>query len=221
MYWHSEENGKNKDYHLSKLNECNKQGVELIQIFEDEWVNKREICETILKNEIRINTNEIIYDNDCIVLESDDNEAVNDFLSKNSIFGIDSDYDISIATYFNDVLIGVTTFKKIADNEYTLNRIATSIKYKCIGVEEKMFNYFKEKYSPNKVTHFADRRWTLHIDNNIFTKLGFKIDSFIDPSFTYYKKNTRLGRIKEEEITDTSNCTRIWDCGQVKYVYFK
>ena len=221
LYWHSEENGKDKKYHLSKLNECNKQGVELIQIFEDEWVNKREICETILKNEIGVNTNEIIYDNDCIASESDDSEVVNNFLNKNCIFGIDGDFDISIVTYFNDNLIGIMTFKKYCDNEYTLNRIATSIKYKCIGVEEKMFDYFKEKYSPNKVTHFADRRWTLHIDNNIFTKLGFKIDSFIEPSFTYYKKNTRLGRIKEEEITDTSNCTRIWDCGKVKYVYSK
>ena len=221
LYWHSEENGKDKDYHLNKLNECNKQGVELIQIFEDEWIGKRNICEAMLKNEIGINANEIIYSSVCLVLETDDNETVNDFLVKNSIFGGDEQYDISIAAYFNDDIVGLMMFKKNTNNEYVLNRITTNITYNCVGVEEKMFDYFKEKYNPNKITYFADRRWVTHVNNNIFTKLGFKIEKIIEPSFTYYKKNTRLGRIKKDEITDESDCTRIWDCGKVKYVYSK
>ena len=222
LYWHSEENGKDKDYHLAKLNECNRQGIELIQIFEDEWLNKREICESILKNEIGVNASEIISDKDCNVSETDNSETVNNFLNKNSIVGIDDDYTISITACFKDDIVGVMTFKKSTDDEYVLNRITTSVKYNCIGIKEKMFDYFKEKYAPNKITFFADRRWMTHINNNnnnIFTKLGFKIDSFVEPSFTYYKKNTRLGRIKQEDIIDETECTRIWDCGQVKYVY--
>lgn len=219
LYWHSEENGKDKDYHLAKLNECNRQGIELIQIFEDEWLNKREICESILKNEIGVNASEIISDKDCNVSETDNSETVNNFLNKNSIVGIDDDYTISITACFKDDIVGIMTLNKNNDNEYTLNRITTSINYNCIGVEEKMFDYFKEKYNPNKITYFTDRRWVTHINNNIFTKLGFKIVSFVEPSFTYYKKNTRLGRIKQEDITDETEHTRIWDCGQVKYVY--
>ena len=137
MYWHSEENGKDKDYHLAKLNECNRQGIELIQIFEDEWINKRGICESILKNEIGINASEIVSDKDCNVSETDNSETVNNFLNKNSIFGIDSDYTISIVVYFKEDIVGVMTFKKSTDDEYVLNRITTSINYNCIGVKKK------------------------------------------------------------------------------------
>ena len=41
--WHSEKYGKDRMYHLNKLNECNRNGVELLQIFEDEYNDKKEI----------------------------------------------------------------------------------------------------------------------------------------------------------------------------------
>jgi len=40
LYWHSELY-KEKNYHLNKTEECEKQGVELIHIFEDERIYKK------------------------------------------------------------------------------------------------------------------------------------------------------------------------------------
>lgn len=221
LYWHSEENGKDKEYHLNKLNMCNENGIELIQIFEDEWISKREICESIIKNEIALNINEILCADNCNITEIDNIKETSEFLDKNSIYGIDECHDIAISAYSQGNIVGVMTFKKDNENEYTLNRITTNIKYNCVALKEKMFVYFKEQYKPNRVVYFADRRWITHINDNIYTKLGFKVDSFTEPIFEYYKKNTRFGRIKQDKVTDVNGYTRIWNCGQVKYVYTK
>ena len=58
LYWHSEIAGrKNKNYHLNKLNLCADKGIELIQIFEDEWIQKKNIVLALLKSKLGIITN--------------------------------------------------------------------------------------------------------------------------------------------------------------------
>lgn len=55
LYWHSVENGRNKEYHILKSKECEEIGIHLIHVFENEWKeNKDEISSFILdiiKNE--------------------------------------------------------------------------------------------------------------------------------------------------------------------------
>ena len=47
------------------------------------------------------------------------------------------------------------------------------------GIGGKMFSYFVKNYNPDYVKSFADRRWTLHNENNLYTKLGFKLDEIL------------------------------------------
>jgi hypothetical protein len=49
LYWHSEKY-KNKNYHLDKTEVAEENGYRLIHIFEDEWLYKKEIVKSILKN---------------------------------------------------------------------------------------------------------------------------------------------------------------------------
>jgi hypothetical protein len=42
LYWHSELAGKGSDYHLTKFNAARAAGVELLQVWEDDWMNRRE-----------------------------------------------------------------------------------------------------------------------------------------------------------------------------------
>ena len=219
LYWHSEENGKDENYHLNKLNECNKNGVELFQIFEDEWTNHRDICEFLIKNSLGLNTNKIVEANECIVCENTNEEEVTDFLETNSINGsINS--DITISAYYGSTMVGIMILTRNNNQEYTINRITTNIKYNCIGIEQIMLDYFVTHFEFKSLTYFADRRLVINIENNIYTSIGFKVDTFISPSFTYYNPYTsKKKRLEEDEISDNCNYTRIWDCGQVKYVY--
>lgn len=47
-YWHSEENGKHKDYHFDKWLACKDRGITLISVWEDDWLYRRSVVEHIL-----------------------------------------------------------------------------------------------------------------------------------------------------------------------------
>lgn len=55
LRWHTEWFGKREpDYHLKKTEECNSKGIGLIQIFEDEYVNKKQLVLNKIKHILNI-----------------------------------------------------------------------------------------------------------------------------------------------------------------------
>jgi very-short-patch-repair endonuclease len=60
LYWHSEINGKHKNYHLNKQKLAKEKGYDLIHVFENEWINKKDIVSSILLSRLNI-YNEVIY----------------------------------------------------------------------------------------------------------------------------------------------------------------
>ena len=48
IYWHSEI-VKDNDYHINKTITCEKRGIRLIHIFEDEWLEHADIIKSMLK----------------------------------------------------------------------------------------------------------------------------------------------------------------------------
>ena len=239
LRWHSEEFGKDHRYHLDKLNKCNDQGIKLIQIFEDEWINHREICESKLRQICGLNTNPKIYGRKCEIHEITDKNEAYKFLDKNHIQGR-TGFTIALGAYYQNNLVGVMTFKKEKDGYWDLNRFATDINHQCIGIGGKLFKYFTRNYPFIEIKSFADRRWTTDPYNNLYTKLGFEIDSFVPPTYWYYNPKInpyirfhKFGFRKqhlhkqyglpltmtEREMTTALGYTRIWDCGLIKYVY--
>ena len=239
LFWHSEDLGKDNNYHINKLIECNKQGIRLIQIFEDEWINHREICESKLKQICGLNTNPKIYARKCEIHEMKDKNEAYDFLDKNHIQGR-TGFTVGLGAYHEGKLVGVMTFKKEKEGYWDLNRFATDISYQCVGIGGKLFKYFTRNYPFIEIKSFADRRWTTDPTNNLYTKLGFEFDSYVPPSYWYY--NPRISKIErfhkfgfrkqhlnkqyglpltmtEREMTTTLGYTRIWDCGLIKYIY--
>ena len=239
LRWHSEEFGKDNRYHLDKLNKCNEQGIRLIQIFEDEWINHRDICESKLKQICGLNRNPKIFGRKCEIREITNKDVAYDFLDKNHIQGR-TGFSVALGAYYQNNLVGVMTFKKEKECYWDLNRFATNINYQCVGVGGKLFKYFTRNYPFIEIKSFADRRWTTDPTNNLYTKLGFEFDSYVPPTYWYYnqqidqyKRFHKFGFRKqhlhkqyglpltmtEREMTESLGYTRIWDCGLIKYIF--
>lgn len=241
--WHTEWFGKkDKHYHLSKLEECRKNGVGLITIFEDEYELHKEIVLNKLAHILKIGNEHMpkLYGRKCEIKEIHSYIA-EEFLNVNHIQGFVKS-TLFLGAFYNENLVGVMSFTKQADNNWELTRFATDIKYNCCGVGGKLFNYFIKNYDFKEIKSFADRRWTLDENNNVYTKLGFVFHSFTKPNYTYYnanvdrykrfhkfnfrkdnlvKKYSQLNpRMTETEMVKELGYDRIWDCGLIKYVYY-
>lgn len=56
LYWHSEATGKHRDYHHDKWLACKEKGIQLIQIWEDEWLHKSEIVKSMLAHKLGLSS---------------------------------------------------------------------------------------------------------------------------------------------------------------------
>lgn len=245
LKWHSDWfAGKGPNYHIEKTNGCNKKGIGLIQIFEDEYVSNKTIVESKIKHILKISDNlEKIYARKCNIKTITKNEAKT-FLKNNHIQGFAAS-TIYLGSFYNEKLVAVMSFKKEhKDSEdWELNRFASDINYNCIGLGGKLFSYFVKNYKTNKIKSFADRRWTLDSENNLYTKIGFEFDHYVHPDYKYiyihspkkrlhkfgFRKQILLKKYKDtglinETMTETEMAKalgydRIWDCGLIKYVW--
>ena len=130
------------------------------------------------------------------------------------------------------------TFRNDGNECWELDRFATDINKTCVGVGGKLFKYFTENYNPIEVKSFADRRWTVSKNDNLYTKLGFLLEDILPPDYRYVKpdsverihkfnmrKNTLHEKyglplfMTEREMTEKLKFSRIWDCGLFKYVW--
>lgn len=242
LYWHSEDSGKDKKYHLDKTNKCLSKGIQLIHIFEDELELKEDIVKSKLKSILQKSNNERIYARKCIVKKIDSPAVKNKFLNLNHIQGSDSS-SIQLGLYTKDTnkLVSVMTFckprvalgLKNTKYDYELSRFASDINYIVIGGFSKLLSYFKKNYEWNELVTYADRRWSKGM---VYIKNGWTLDHISEPNYWYCKGLDRYHRYnfrkqvlkekfpniyKEEltefEIMDKSNYSRIWDCGNIVF----
>ena len=242
LKFHTEFFGKkNHNYHLSKTLKCNEKGYGLIHIFEDEYVKHKDIVYEKLKHFLHITNGKTrVHGRKCIIRQIYKHQA-EEFLNKFHIQGFIGS-TVYFGAFYNEKMVAVMSFKNgnIKNSGWELTRFATDYNYIINGVGGKLFKYFMREYKPKSVFSFADRRWTLDINNNLYTKLGFKIDKINRPDYKYYnEKVDRYERIHkmrfnkkslskkygfpmtmtETEMAKELGYDRIWDCGLIKYVY--
>ena len=236
LRWHSELFNKDKNYHIKKTDKCKKKGISLLQIFEDEWVYKKEIVKHKLIHFIKCDNTPKIYARKCKIMEIDKKEAY-DFLEQYHIQG-HAISTISLGAFFNNRLISVMTFLR-EGGKWTLNRFTTDYNYTICGIGGKLLSFFIKNYNPEYIQTYADRRWTTNEDN-LYIKIGFTKHSCVVPSYyyvtnknsykrRYHKFNFRKSilhkkyglplSMTEKEMTEQLGYYRIYDCGLIKYVW--
>ena len=238
LYWHNS-SMKENNYHINKTNECEKKGIRLIHIFEDEWMNKKDIVKSRIKNILGKTPNKI-YGRNCVISEISYKEA-KDFLETNHIQGY-SVSSIRYGLYHKNELVAVMTFcglrknlgKKNLENVYELLRFCNRLDTIVIGGADKLLSHFIKDYKPNEIISYADRRWS---QGNLYEKLNFSLYNVSSPNYFYVIGRQRFNRFNfrkdrlvkdgydpnktEKQIMEERGIPRIYDCGCLCYKWIK
>lgn len=236
LYYHSEKFLDN-DYHKSKWENCISKKINLIQIFEDEWKNKKDIIKEIVLNKIN-SKRESIYGRKCQV-HLIDNNTYKYFVEKYHIQGY-SAAKIRLGLFYENELVQVMSFSsnrkslgsQSIDGNYEMIRLCSILKYRIIGGANKLLNYFEKNFKPNKITTYCDNRY---FNGKSYIDMGFELVKITKPNYFYIKQNeikrynrfnfrkdrlVKLGldiNSTEKELMSKLGYLRIYDAGNKKF----
>jgi len=234
LYWHSENGGKDRNYHLDKTTLCEQNNVQLLHVFEDEWKNKQDIVKSIIKNKIGM-TKTRLYGRKCTIKEVDTLEKKT-FLNNNHIQGNDKS-SIKYGLYYNNELVSLITVGKSRYNknyEWELLRFCNKLDTTVVGGFSKLLKHFRKNHNGSMIT-YADKRYS---NGSLYKNNGFDYLHDSTPNYFYLDKKIakRESRIKYQkhklkDILETfdpklsewknmmvNGYNRIWDCGNKVFV---
>lgn len=238
-YWHNELY-KSKNYHKEKTDLCEKLNIQLIQIYEDDWLYKKDIVESIILNKLGKSVNRI-YGRKTVVKEIKNNKLVKEFLDKNHIQG-NVNSSIKLGLFYDGELISLMTFGKLRkplnskskSDEYEMLRFCNKLNTTVIGGASKLFKYFLRNYNPNNIISYADKS---HSNGNLYIQLGFDLSHITPPNYYYVINGIRYNRynfrkdilvsqgfdkgLTEHEIMNNRGYYRIYNSGNYKFEYKK
>ena len=223
-----------KNYHLQKTELCLKNNIQLFHIFGREDLG---LWLSMINN--KLNLNEKIYARKCIIKELNSQDTI-EFLNENHLQGFFR-AKVNVGLFYNEELVSLMTFSKPRFNknyEYELIRFCSKRNTSVIGGATKLWKYFVTKYNPHSVITYANRRFS---NGEIYKKLGFTFLEKTSPNYFYFSRNTKLeSRIKyqkhklqkikdfvfDEKLSEAENMfnngyRRIFDCGNLKFVWIK
>ena len=237
LYWHSYDGQlHDKNYHLKKTQMCEEKGIQLIHVFESEWIHKKDIVKSRLKNLLEVH-DKVIYARRCQIREVD-SKISREFQERTHIQG-SVNAKLSLGLFFNSQLVALMTFGKSRFNkhhDWELLRFSTELNCHVVGAASKLLKHFEEVYKPKSIMTYADRRWS---QGKLYKALGFQLDHVSPPSYWYFKNCSSIlesrqkyqkHKLKElflatydENKTEMQNMTDngyhcIFDCGNLVFV---
>lgn len=229
LYWHND-NRINKNYHYDKMIKCNTNNIQLITIFEDEWIHKKDIVKQRLRHKLGLVTT-TIHGRKCTVGNITSGQA-RDFVSTHHIQGY-VNASTRYGMFFENELIAVMTFSKSNVSKgnaagYELSRFCIKGGIRIHGAASKLFKQFIIDCDPKLIFTYSDLRWN---DGSVYEQLGFEFDKFTGLNYWYIEGNKRHHRFKlrkqksdsrdisESILRKSQGWLRIWDCGNEKYVW--
>lgn len=234
IYWHRDPTGNNRNRHRNKTKHASIKGVQLYQIFDDEWREKKNIVLSFIKNKLGKIENKI-HARKCEI-KSIDKQEYRQFMISNHILGTENS-SVKLGLYYESELVCAMGFREHEKYEWNLNRFCNKADTIINGGASKLLKYFITNYNPNQIVSFSDNRFS---SGNLYDSLGFVFDKEIAVNYWWtldynirenkkqYRHNKKLKNfpnynpnLTEKEIMLSNNYSYIWDCGKRRYIWNK
>lgn len=227
LYWHMNDNNS----HNEKRIKCENSGIQLLQFYEDEWIQKSPIIKSMISSKLGLN--EKIYARNTTV-HFVLGKAARSFLEQNHIQGSVNGKHLGL--FYNGNLVAIMTvgknrFKKGIE----LLRYCTLLHTTVVGGFSKLLKAVRETFRYNNITTYADLRYS---DGHTYEKFG-TLSHITPPGYYWVDKNKskRINRMatqkhklhhllgdkfdaskSETENMESCGYQKIWDCGQKVFI---
>ena len=232
LYWHGERCGKERNYHRDKAMACKNAGVQLITVWEDEWLYQQSAVKHMITHKLGVSKQRRVFARQTKVVELTAQQA-REFCERYHIQGfVQGGLYAGLVDGAGD-LVAVSVWRKNGVHAY-LERYCTS--QVVVGGMGKLLAHglsWAQNKGISQIVTFAD----LCVSNgDLYEKLGFTKDKILRPDYKYvvndrrvHKFNYRKKRFKEDlnlvwqdglsesELAILNGIDRVWDCGKIRY----
>ena len=235
LYWHKESQGKGQNYHLRKWIACKEQGIQLIQIWEDDWLIKKDLWKRMLAYKLGKSSTKRVYARKTSVKEFEYSE-VKEYMEENHLQGAmfgTAYYGLVDET---NVLVSlmVVTLKQ-GGRLMEITRFLSS--NQVVGGFSKLLKFALSTHKDVKeVISFSENSISV---GELYEKNGFGFVSHSN-SYSYISQTqppVRLHRrnftkqkyheredlefvegLTERELAELNGLDRVWEAGNTKWV---
>lgn len=235
LYWHSEAH-KHQKYHYEKWKAAKDAGIQLIQVWEDEWRKNPEQIKVMLLHKLGLTRNRTVFARKTYVKHLDKID-VEDFLGTNHVQGYASgSYYLGLMEKEGDELVAVLILKKEPNksSKNVLNIIRYATSSNVVGGFTKLLKYAEVTFGVEQFITFSDHCVS---DGGLYENNGFTADKELAPDYMYvignerkHKFGYRLKKFREDpklkwddtmterELAKLNNLNRIYDAGKTRWI---
>lgn len=181
LHWHSEEMGAMSC--RDKWGMATAAGIRLVQVFEDEWLEKKNIVKSRVASICGVSPRTYARK---LKIKNIDSSVANAFHLNHHLSGPSG--GINYALYDSDGLRAVLTMRKHV-NHWEVMRYSS--KGTVVGGFGKLFSHFIKEHIPHKVISYCDLRYGV---GTVYSKNGFVLDGITTPDYFWFKKRRRYSR---------------------------
>ena len=230
VYYHCDD-VLDKDYHITKTILCEKLGIRLIHIFENEWRDHKDVCKSLIKSALGL-YDKRVYARDCELKLVSSTDAT-EFLETNHLQGaVNSSYRLGL--YYHEELVQLITIGKsrFKEGEFELLRMCSKLGWQIVGGFSKLM-----KHQPyREMISYVDRG---KFSGEGYFSSGWEFISYTPISYFYANARATISRYQAQkhklpkilqvfdpQLTEAENMKnnhwfRIYDCGNLKVLYKK
>jgi hypothetical protein len=237
-YWHHEDQGKHREYHLSKTQKCTEKNIELWHFFDWEMDIRLEIVLSKIAHKLGLSKRIYARTLQIIELNAHDKHV---FVDNNHLQG-DCSSKINLGlTDKTGIIYAAMTFGKSRFNKnynWELLRFCNRTGFSVVGGAQRLLTKFLNAYKSenDSLISYCNLRFSI---GNLYETLGFRHLHDSPPNYMYvthngnyagtrnqwqkhllYSKLPNFNKLLSEyENMKLNGYHRIWDCGQRVYEY--
>lgn len=229
LYWHNESRLP-MVYHVVKHQYALNEGIFLLTLFEDEWIEKRPIVESMILNKLGKSKTIGARKCDIRVVES---SVAKQFFNTCHIQGAPNKINIAFGLFLGEELVSCMSFgdhpRRLKASELVLQRLATKLNTVVVGGPSKLFDYAlkHEKLKNRNLITWSDNRYA---SGEVYQHLGFTKEKVLSCDYYYVKGQRRFPKQRfqkrfvgcppdktEHTFALENGYSRIWDCGKIRW----